>query len=158
VEVKTIGRGNFISFILLHLKAVIYARGQVRRNAPRRNGRGGTEGADAGATATERACRQRAGERGNERRHYNRYVSMQTLSFIRLPVSEVVVAILPGPCPLLAESGAPLSRGHREMDCYGGARRSPLREVVRSDDRTASKIPGHQIGSLAPLKVATPPR
>lgn len=35
--------GNFISFILLHLKAVIYTRGEVRRNAPRKNEREGGE-------------------------------------------------------------------------------------------------------------------
>lgn len=48
--------GNFISFILLHLKAVIYARGEVRRNAPRRNEREGGERKCDGDGACVPAC------------------------------------------------------------------------------------------------------
>lgn len=74
-------RGNFISFILLHLKAVIYARGEVRRSAPEERARGGERERDG-----EGACVPVRARKRHERRHYNRYVSMQTLSFIRLPV------------------------------------------------------------------------
>lgn len=78
---RTAGR-NFVSFVLLHLKAVIYARVEVKRNATeqrRERARGGS------ARGPEESGKRRTRKR-NKRRYCNRYVSMQTLSFIRLPV------------------------------------------------------------------------
>lgn len=78
---RTAGR-NFVSFILLHLKAVIYARVEVKRNATeQRRERARGEGVSGPEESGKRRTRKR-----NKRRYCNRYVSMQTLSFIRLPV------------------------------------------------------------------------
>jgi len=51
--------GNFISFILLHLKAVIYACGEVRRNAPRKNEREGERKYDGDVTCVPVCARKR---------------------------------------------------------------------------------------------------
>ena len=75
-------RENFVSFIPLHSKAVIYARVEVKRNASERERE--SEADMEGRGESEKGRRRRRRRRRNERRHYNRYVSMQTLSFTRL--------------------------------------------------------------------------
>lgn len=77
----TAGR-NFVSFILLHLKAVIYARVEVKRNATEQRRERARGGSGRGPEESEK----RRTRKRNKRRYCNRYVSMQTLSFIRLPV------------------------------------------------------------------------
>lgn len=51
--------GNFISFILLHLKAVIYACGEVRRNASQKNEREGERKYDGDVACVPVCARKR---------------------------------------------------------------------------------------------------
>lgn len=94
-------RGNFISFILLHLKAVIYARGEVRRNAPAGRARG-----DERATAKVRACRCARGRGTNVAIIIDMLACKRCLLYVCQ--SAVVVAIFQGRASSFA---APESNG-----------------------------------------------